>query len=90
MSLRNNHPECKEDELFVTNADDESYKYIGWKTKRKGIISYMISGEPCGEEWPGSFPVFVKKAEIEERNPESIESINNRNKDRKYYVPSMN
>jgi hypothetical protein len=69
-----NHPERLDDEVFITNADDEfdfseenksSYDHVGWKTKRRGNIAFDINGKPLGQRWSGSFPVFAKIAEIE-------------------------
>ena len=70
MSFNANHPECLPGEMFITNADDSIYHYIGWKTKRMGVISYTESGEPCRNMWPGSFPVFVLLSEINGSNPD--------------------
>ena len=72
-----NHPEREDDEVFITNADDEldlldfedkksGYGHVGWKTKRKGTVAYDTKGLPLGNRWPGAFPVFVKQAEIKE------------------------
>lgn len=68
-----NHPERLDDEVFITNSDDEfdfeenrsSYDAVGWKTKRRGEVAYDIYGKPLGQRWRGSFPVFAKIAEIE-------------------------
>lgn len=80
-----NHPERLEDEVFITNADDDpgfeqrrsSYDAVGWQTKRKGIVSYDINGKPLGQRWSGSFPVFAKIAEIEksENGKEILERL---------------
>lgn len=67
-----NHPERRDDEVFITNSDDEfdfesgtrSYRAIEWRTKRRGNISYDSNGKPLGDKWPESFPVFVKQEEI--------------------------
>lgn len=61
----NKHPECRTDEIFLSNADEFTFSMISYKTKRKGIISYDINGEEIGDQWPGSFPVFVNKEEFE-------------------------
>lgn len=49
-----NHPELRKGEVFITNADADSYRFVGWETKRAGEVSYDISGEPLGERWPFS------------------------------------
>ncbi|USN95096.1 MAG: hypothetical protein H6791_01570 [Candidatus Nomurabacteria bacterium] len=72
-NFNKNHPERLDDEVFITNATDKfdfeehrsSYDAVGWKTKRRGDVSYDIDGKPLGQRWPGSFPVFAKIAEIE-------------------------
>lgn len=59
------HPERKEDEVYITNTDEEDYHDIGWKTKRHGIDAYDLSGKKFGE-FPRVFPVFVKISEIKQ------------------------
>lgn len=71
-NFNKNHPERLDDEVFITNADNEinfpkgksSYQVIGWKTKRRGNVAYDINGKPLENRWPESFPVFVKQEEI--------------------------
>lgn len=71
-NFNRNHPERLDDEVFITNADDEfdflegtsSYMAVGWMTKRRGDVSYDIHGNTLGSKWTGSFPVFAKKEEI--------------------------
>lgn len=70
------HPELRKGEVFLTNASERdaldsedrvsSWDSIGWKTKRKGEFSYDIHGKPLGYHWPNSFPVFVRRKELEE------------------------
>ncbi len=85
---RDSHPERQEDEVFVTNTDDEpafglplgmngisGWDRIGWKTKRKGSIAYDIHGEPLGGRWPSGYPVFAKKSEIEKVDKESLKKM---------------
>ncbi len=83
---QNYHPERRPDEVFVTNADDDtiftldddglsSYQHVGWKTKRRGDVSYDIHGKPLGERWPHSFPVFVKQSEIAAKDPKILERM---------------
>ena len=54
------HPECKSDEVFLTNDDDLGVSQIGWKSKRKGRNAYDIDGNLI----KGLFPVFVKQSEL--------------------------
>jgi hypothetical protein len=69
------HPECGNDEVFITNADSEIWPKIGWQTKRRGSVAYSPDGKPLGRSWRGSFPVFVKKDEILAENPEFLEQL---------------
>lgn len=78
-----NHPERLDDEVFITNADDEinfpkgksSYQAIGWRTKRRGNVPYDINGKPLKDG--RSFPVFVKQEEIrvEEDGEETLKRL---------------
>ncbi len=83
-SFNCNHPECKEGEVFVSNAsyDDggfhggvSSWKQIEYKTKRAGDVAYDIYGNIIDTaRFDGSwatFPVFAKQ--------EEVNNINNRN-----------
>lgn len=69
------HPEMANDEVFVTNTNEEDFDDIGWKTKRKGKIAYDPSGVPLGNRWPWSFPVFAKKWEIRAKDVEILERL---------------
>ena len=42
------HPELREGEMFLSNADIEGYSRIGWKTKRSGMVAYGTNGKPVG------------------------------------------
>jgi hypothetical protein len=66
-----------DDEVFLTNACDENFHNIGWNTKRQGQLAYDPKGEPLGIRWKGAFPVFVKKSEIEARDPRILQGILN-------------
>lgn len=69
-----NHPEMREDEVFIANIfcnDIGQYSNldrgiawnsIGWRTKRMGSVAY----DPRGDIIPGSRPVFVQRAELQE------------------------
>jgi hypothetical protein len=59
------HPEQKKDEVCIGNTNDDLYKRIGWKTKRKGKISYWIDNTKI-DDTPNIFPVFVKKEEFDD------------------------
>lgn len=59
------HPECREDEIFLTNSISSGYRGIGWNTKRTGDVAYNTDCKPINEkECEKYFPVFVKKDEI--------------------------
>jgi hypothetical protein len=75
MSIKKPHPECGQDEVFITNADSDSWPKIGWLTKRKGIVAYDTAGKPLGSRWHGAFPVFAKKDEIRKRDPKILERL---------------
>jgi hypothetical protein len=60
----NNHPEIQDGEIFLTNVDNEHISVIHWSTKRFGIVAYDRNGNIFGE-YPKTFPVFVKKEELE-------------------------
>lgn len=71
---RKNHPEMQEGEVLITNSDDEGYGCVGWKSKRKGKVTYDTSNKPLGHRWPDSFPVFAQRDELEEHgvDPDKI------------------
>lgn len=73
-NFNRNHPETREGEVFITNTDHSDYNHIGWTTKRAGDVAYDIYGKPIGRGWPGSFPVFAQKSELEEAgiDPETV------------------
>jgi len=68
------HPEQGADELFITNADKDTFGQVSWKTKRAGEVAYDTSGKPLGRRWPGSFPVFAKREEIAQQ-PDVLKSL---------------
>lgn len=63
-----NHPEAKEDEIFVGNGYWNFFeKDVNWKTKRLGSQAYdPRTGEKLSFE--DYFPIFVKKKELKEHN----------------------
>ena len=64
MAFKNaNHPELRSGEIFLTNADQEGWSTIGWKSKRKGQIAYDRSGNRLFSTQP-FFPVFVEEKEL--------------------------
>ncbi len=75
MYSNKNHPELLPGEVFITNADNGSFPQIGWETKRRGNVAYDISGQPLGNRWPGSFPVFAQKSEIGEKSPAALKDL---------------
>jgi len=58
-----NHPEKKSDETFITNASLNNFNRIIFKTKRRGLVAYMITGDPIGGNM--FFPVFASSKEVE-------------------------
>ena len=56
------HPELRGGEMFLSNADDEHYPRIKWKTKRRGEVAYDRNGYIV-EETPNLRPVFVQRDE---------------------------
>lgn len=60
---RKPHPERCPNEVFLANFDENGFHVISWNTKRRGQTAYDINGKPV----QGLFPVFVAKAEYEDR-----------------------
>lgn len=63
-----NHPETKEDEIFVGNGYKNFFeKQVLWTTKRLGKQAYdpRTGVKLSLEEY---FPIFVKKKELKEHN----------------------
>jgi hypothetical protein len=62
-----NHPEAKEDEVFVGNGYKNFFeKEVNWLTKRLGTQAFdPRTGEKIDD---GYFPIFVKKKELKEHN----------------------
>jgi hypothetical protein len=58
------HPEIFTGEVWITNADHESFCRVGWTSKRAGVIALDKYGVPLGRRWPGSFPVFAQRTEL--------------------------
>lgn len=54
------HPEQVVGEVHLLNSDQETVRYIGWKTKRIGKIAL----DTDGVEVPGQVPVFVIASEL--------------------------
>lgn len=63
--LSKNHPECGENEVYVTNADiNKPLEWqVGWKTARWGKVAYDTNKRAMPEEWKLA-PVFVKESEL--------------------------
>ena len=57
------HPERTPDEIWIKNANEETYKKIRWSTKRRGKIARDSGGRPVGDTT--LFPVFVQRHELE-------------------------
>ncbi|MCB9809271.1 hypothetical protein H6776_02620 [Candidatus Nomurabacteria bacterium] len=62
------HPERKDDEVFVGNANEYGFQNIGWETKRKGKQAYYSTGDMYPDK--SYFPVFASASEIESENRE--------------------
>lgn len=72
--MNQNHPEQRENEVFLTNLNKEyfenllpeefryAYERIGYRSKRKGVTAYDVNGNILH----GSYPVFVDKDEHDE------------------------
>lgn len=61
--FNDNHPELREDEMFVSNVLISSYENSGWKSKRLGKIPYTSSGVIIIEGKYNLFPLFRNKNE---------------------------
>lgn len=60
------HPEQKNDERFIGNDNDYSYKKLGYKTKRKGqqayeLLPFLKEGKLI--KIKGLFPTFIQNSE---------------------------
>jgi len=65
MSLKNaNHPELRSGEIFLCDASENSYRHIGWKSKRRGekSINPTVSR---GQQATDLAPVFVLRSELD-------------------------
>ena len=65
MSADRSHPECLDDEVFLTNADVEGWNSIGWASKRRGQVAYDKLGRVVLSA-RDFFPVFVGRDELEQ------------------------
>ncbi len=61
---QNNHPEIQPGEVWITNADEETFWEVGWKSKRRGQVAYGNRGQLLNHAWPGAFPVFAQRQEL--------------------------
>ena len=62
-----NHPELKDNEIFLTNRNERDFELSEYKSKRYGIIPYNIYGKPI--ENTSMVPMFVT---IEEFNQNKL------------------
>ena len=60
------HPEALPHELFLMNADAETWAQINWRTRRRG----SVARGPDGAVLPGLFPVFIDRQEPGDRTGE--------------------
>ena len=63
-----NHPERKQNEIFLTNADRTTITRVRMKyeSARVGMVAYTIDGEII-EAFQGLSPVFVDRKEFQEK-----------------------
>lgn len=61
---RVNHPEAKEDEVWIGNMFRSDFSRVGWNTRRLGETAYLTNGKQIPKS-QGFGPVFVKRSEIE-------------------------
>jgi hypothetical protein len=62
------HPEILSGEILIGQMFKSDFKFVGWKTKRRGMTAYFMVGNKKGQAIPksqGFCPVFVARAEIE-------------------------
>ena len=61
-----NHPECREDEVFLSNIYPDTFSEMtGYETRRMGSQAYSQLGRPIQGI---TVPVFVARSEYEARN----------------------
>lgn len=58
-----NHPECQSGEVLLGNFNEESYRELGWSSKRIGLNAYNSCGDKLGN-YPNIFPIFVQESEV--------------------------
>ena len=62
--MTQNHPERKQDEVFLGNVTNEHFTVnVDWQTKRLGVQCFNFKDEPIKTDWV--FPLFVKISEVE-------------------------
>lgn len=63
--LNYNHPERRENEVYLTNATFRGFASFGWTTKRIGEYAYDIYGKcvPFFHHNEHIYPVFVSRDE---------------------------
>lgn len=60
------HPECKEDEIYLGNFAPQEAANIGLRTKRRGVKSFCLDGSPYPMQAEHQvFPYFASKAEFD-------------------------
>ena len=75
------HPERRQDETFLGNADDNCFASCGWKSKRRGSVAYDTEGNvipPVTFGLPGMtslLPLFAKTDEIKAKFPELWDTV---------------
>jgi hypothetical protein len=66
------HPELQSGEVFFTNADEEGFQSIVFKSKRRGVQPYNGEGTKLStENW---FPIFIQASELAEANTSLIQA----------------
>ena len=73
MSINNsNHPELRSGEVYISSLfRPEDYDFLPYKTKRKGVKAYGLTGEIMS----GCFPVFVQESEMKELDVEIMKNV---------------
>jgi hypothetical protein len=56
------HPEQQKGEVFLGNSKPDVVRYIGWKSKRVGMVAFNWDGKPLANQ----VPVFVSAEELRE------------------------
>jgi hypothetical protein len=64
MDYKTQHPECHPDETFIGNVDARGFAACGWKSKRRGVLAYDITGNSISAV-NGLRPLFANTEEMQ-------------------------